>query len=349
MTASVLVARLDSDGDVLLAGPAVRAVAARARVTLLCSPRGEQAARLLPGVEQVRVWTAPWIDPDARPVERGDIESLTDDIAAESYDEAIVLTSFHQSALPLALVLRMAGVPVIAGISGDFPGSLLDHRHHFDGGHHEVERNLSLVGRLGYELPAGDDGALRVRRAAEAPRIALTSPYVVVHPGASVQARTWPARNHRELVRALSEAGWSVLVTGGPSERTLARYVCGGDRPPPGVSDLAGRTTLGQLAQVLSRASAVVVGNTGPAHLAAAVGAPIVSLFAATIPAAWFGPWRVAHELLGHAVPCAGCRARTCPVPTHPCMTHIGVEQAFAAVVRLAGAMRDRPPVALRP
>ena len=63
MRPHVLVARQDNDGDVLLAGPAVRAIAAGAReVTLLCGPRGEQAARLLPEVDEVMVWRAPWID-----------------------------------------------------------------------------------------------------------------------------------------------------------------------------------------------------------------------------------------------------------------------------------------------
>ncbi len=71
MRPHVLVARQDNDGDVLLAGPAVRAVAAGAReVTLLCGPRGEQAAGLLPGVDRVIVHEAAWIDAQPRPVER---------------------------------------------------------------------------------------------------------------------------------------------------------------------------------------------------------------------------------------------------------------------------------------
>nr|MDQ3611374.1 glycosyltransferase family 9 protein [Actinomycetota bacterium] len=111
----VLVARLDSDGDVLLAGPAVRAVAAGARrVSLLCGPRGESATRLLPGVDDVIVHRAPWIDADPPPVSREDSEALVDAVAARGIDEALVLTSFHQSPLPLALLLRFAGVATIA-------------------------------------------------------------------------------------------------------------------------------------------------------------------------------------------------------------------------------------------
>src|SRR5690348_4915244 len=98
-----LVARLDNDGDVLLAGPAVRAVAAGADdVTLLCGPRGAQAARLLPGVDRVLVRCAEWIDPEPPPVLRRAIDAYVDAIAALRVDRALVLTSFHQSALPLA-------------------------------------------------------------------------------------------------------------------------------------------------------------------------------------------------------------------------------------------------------
>ncbi|MDQ1045683.1 ADP-heptose:LPS heptosyltransferase [Streptomyces sp. V4I2] len=88
-----LVARLDSFGDVLLAGPAVRAVAARAdSVTMLCGPRGAAAARLLPGVDDILVWDAPWVGLEPAPVGRGEVEQLIDMIDA---DAALILTSFH--------------------------------------------------------------------------------------------------------------------------------------------------------------------------------------------------------------------------------------------------------------
>ena len=120
----VLAVRLDNDGDVLLAGPAIRALAAGAdRVTLLCGPRGRQAAHLLPGVDEVLVWRAPWIDPDGHPVDRDDIDALVARIAALRIDRALIFGSFHQSPLPMALLLRLAGVPWIGATSVDYPGS----------------------------------------------------------------------------------------------------------------------------------------------------------------------------------------------------------------------------------
>ncbi len=333
----VLVARLDNDGDVLLSGPAVRAVAAGAgRVTFLCGPRGEAAARLLPGVDDVVVHRAPWIDPEPVAVSREATLALVDRLAGLAVDQALVLTSFHQSALPTALLLRLAGVRTVAAVSEDYPGSLLDVRHPRHDDLHEVERALSLVATLGYRLPPDDDGRLAVRRRHRSwPRPSGWERYVVVHPGASVPARAWGPERNAALVEALVDDGHRVVVTGGGHERELTSRVAG--RPRPEVIDLGGRTDLEQLGEVVAGAAVVVVGNSGPAHVAAAVGTPVVSLFAPTVPAAWWRPWGVPHLLLGqHDIACAGCRARTCPVPGHPCLSSVSVDEVVGAVRTLA-------------
>ncbi len=329
-----LVVRLDNAGDVLLAGPAIRAVAAGSdRVTLLAGPNGSAAGRLLPGVDEVLVHRAPWIDPEPPPVDRSETLALVDRLADRELDQAIVLTSFHQSALPTALLLRLARVPIVAAVSDDYPGSLLDIRHRDPGDIHEVQRALGLVAALGYELPTGDDGRLRVERPGGPPP--LEEPYVVVHPGASVPTRAWPPERSAELIETLADRGRRVVVTGGPDERALTRFVAGA--PRDGVLDLGGHTDLARLADVLAHADAVVVGNTGPAHLAAAVGTPIVSLFAPVVPAARWRPWGVPHILLGdQEALCAGSRARECPVPGHPCLSSVGVDDVLAALESLA-------------
>jgi ADP-heptose:LPS heptosyltransferase len=332
MTRQALVVRLDSQGDVLLAGPAIRAVAAGARkVTLLCGPRGLAAAELLPGVDELVCFRAPWIDPEPGPVEPAVVDALVRDLGDREIEEALVLTSFHQSALPTALLLRLAGIPVVAAVSEDYPGSLLDVRHRVSDDLHEVERALSLVGTLGYRLPPGDDGRLAVRAS---PGPSPAGSYVVVHPGASVPSRApspaWSAR----LVGALTTAGRRVLVTGASSERALTAKVAGAE----GI-DLGGETTFAELAAVLAGADCLVVGNTGPAHLAAAVGTPVVSLFAPVVPALRWRPWGVPHVLLGDQdAACRDSRARVCPVADHPCLDGIPHAAVVAAVDELAPA-----------
>jgi ADP-heptose:LPS heptosyltransferase len=165
------------------------------------------------------------------------------------------------------------------------------------------------------------------------PGLRLAEPYVVVHPGASVPARAWDPGRWTELVAGLATTGRRVAVTGGPDERHLTARVAAG---LPGVLDLGGETTLAELAEVIAHAGAIAVGNTGPAHLAAAVGTPVVSLFAPTVPAARWRPWRVPHELHSVPVACAGCRARACPVPGHPCLDDVAVDAVLASVERLA-------------
>ena len=318
MNGTVLVARLDNAGDVLLQGPLVRAVAA-----------GAEAARLLPGVDEVWTWACPWILGDPPPVDAADLADLTERVRALGPAEALIPTSFHQSPLPLALLLRAAGVPRVSAISVDYPGSLLDVRHRVDDDLPEPERALSLARAAGFELPAGDDGRLAVRR--PLPPIAHEPGFVVLHPGASVPARAWPAGHCAEAVEALADAGHRVLVTGGPADRELTAYVAGSR----GV-DLGGATTLAEMAALLDAAAAVVVGNTGPAHLAAAVGTPVVSLFSPVVPAERWAPYGVPTVLLGdQSAPCAGTRARECPVAGHPCLASVTADDVVAAVDKL--------------
>ncbi|MBA9006106.1 glycosyltransferase family 9 protein [Thermomonospora cellulosilytica] len=334
-----LVVRLDSAGDVLLAGPAVRAVAARSgHVTMLVGPLGEAAARMLPGVDEVVVWSAPWVLADPPPVRPEAVHGLVERLAAGRFDDAVVFTSFHQSPLPTALVLRLAGIGRISAISVDYPGSLLDVRHRVDDDIPEPERALSLAAAAGYPLPPGDDGRLAVR--GPLPDVsALTGdgPYVVVHPGAAVPARRWPPERCAEAVAELAARGRRVVVTGGRSERDLTAFVAGGH----GI-DLGGRTGMPELAAVLAGASAVVVGNTGPAHLAAAVRTPVVSLFSPVVPAVRWAPYGVPHVLLGDQLaPCRDTRARVCPVPGHPCLAGVGAAEVADAVDKLAAYSED--------
>jgi ADP-heptose:LPS heptosyltransferase len=311
----------------------VRAVAAGAeRVVFLAGPAGAAAAELLPGVDEVWTWACPWILGDPPPVDPADLARLTERVRALRPDVAVVPTSFHQSPLPLALLLRTAGVPRIAAISVDYPGSLLDVRHLVDDDLPEPVRALSLARAAGFDLPPGDDGRLAVRR--PLPPVAHEPGYVVLHPGASVPARAWPAGHCAEAVEALADAGHRVLVTGGPGERELTAFVAGSR----GV-DLGGSTTLAEMAALLDGAAAVVVGNTGPAHLAAAVGTPVVSLFAPVVPAQRWAPYGVPTVLLGdQSAACAGTRARACPVPGHPCLASVSPIDVVAAVEKLVSA-----------
>lgn len=343
-------------GDVLVCGPAVRAIAgypseptsdpatAENEVWMLVSPQGEAAARLLPGVAHVVVWDCPWItspSPDATPQSIAELTALVTQARPHA---AVILTSFHQSPLPLALVLRLAGVRNITGASVDFAGTLLDIRlrpgEDFDENQPEPLRALRIASAAGFTSPPADTGRLSVRLSTEAREGAAAlltplgdRPFVVLHPGAAVPAREWPATHYARAATLLHNEGIGVAVTGAGGETALTAAVAGGS-----ALDLGGRCDLELLAAVLERAHVVVVGNTGPAHLAAAVGTPVISLFSPVVPPERWAPYGVPVRLFGdQSAPCRATRARICPVAGHPCLSSVSPETVVDACVEIAG------------
>jgi ADP-heptose:LPS heptosyltransferase len=340
---ATLAVRLDSDGDVLLTGPALRALAAGSRrLDLLASPAGAAAAELLPGVDEVLLLDPPWSGYRPPPVDPSGLEDLLGLLRRRAYDVVVVFTSFHQSTLPAALLAKWAGVTRVVAASEDYPGSLLDVRVRRvpggavdDGGAaggHEVEAALAVAKAAGFTLPPGDAGRLRIRPVSHH-GTHNPGPYVVLHPAASVPSRSMPLDHAAAIARTLEDDGWHVLVTGGPGQEEVGRRVT-----PPAGQDLVGRTSLAELASVLAGAACAVVGNTGPAHLAAAVDTPVVSLFSPVVPAERWAPWGVPHVLLGdQGAPCRLSRARECPVPGHPCIAGVSPREVSEAVRRLTG------------
>ena len=165
----ILAIRLDSLGDVLMTGPALRALAADgASVTLLTSPAGAEAARLLPGVEDVIAYDAPWMKA-TMPRRGADPEhAMISTLRERRFDAAVIFTVHSQSPLPAAMLCYLAAVPLRAAHCHENPYQLLtdwvrDPEPALE--RHEVERQLALVAKLGF-APA--DAALAVNLPAEA-------------------------------------------------------------------------------------------------------------------------------------------------------------------------------------
>jgi lipopolysaccharide heptosyltransferase II len=163
---------------------------------------------------------------------------------------------------------------------------------------------------------------------------------VALNLGASHPVNRWPAERFAALAdRLQEELGVAVLIVGGDADRGLADAVLA--RLSTSVVDLVGRTSLLQLGAVLQRCAVVVSGDTGPMHLATAVGTPVVALFGAADPART-GPVGAGHVVVqAREVTCVPCRSRKCShTPYLECMDRITVDRVFAAVITILSRLQ---------
>lgn len=227
--------------------------------------------------------------------------------------------------------------------------------------------------RLAFAVGQADASSLEARL--DAAGIDGNKPMLVLHPGAGAPARRYPAQLWPALLRRLAtdlqaaHREVQLVLTGDTAEaagvaamieaaRLAARTGSGGNSGKAGAGghggspgaggsaritahSLAGRLTLPELGALLQRARLLVANNAGPAHIAAALGTPVVSLYALTTPQQT--PWRVAQRVLFHPVPCRGCQQSSCPELHHACLAALDPDTIVAAVLELLADTPRRP------
>ncbi len=353
----ILAIRLDNLGDVLVTTPALHAIKQslpHATLTLLASPVGAQVARLNPDLDDVIVYQAPWMDPwHILPQDSRREQQMIETLRARHFDAAIIFTSFRQSALPAAYLCYLADIPLRAAASIDGPGSLLTTRHkHPERMMHEVERGLDLTAALGIDT---EERALVLEVPSEARRaiadllatyrVEAGQPLVVVHPGCSMPARTYPWEMYAEVCDLLVQrSGATVFLTGAEDERALVGRIV--ERLAPEhrsqVIPLAGMLPFPEFCALIEAADLTITNNTGPMHIAAAVKTPVVALFALTNPPEQWGPWRVPHRQLYHDVACRLCYSRVCPYG-HECLRLVTPQMVVEAASDLLREVNTIP------
>ncbi|MFD2756076.1 lipopolysaccharide heptosyltransferase II [Comamonas terrae] len=341
---NILAVRLDSMGDVLMTSPALAAVRHSApdmRLTLLTSGAGAEVASMIDAVDETLVYAAPWVGPaSAAGSARSDL-NLMAELAARRFDAAIIFTVCTQSALPAALLCRLAGIPLRLAHSRENPYALLtnwapEQDTCIATARHEVQRQLDLVHHVGYEtadehlrLRYDGNDVQQMQQALAAAGGSPDRPYIVIHPGASAASRRYPADRYGVVAQALQAHGdYQVVFTGSDEEAELVAQAASRMERPP--INLAGRLSLGGLAALIAGARALLCNNTGPAHLAAALGTPVAVLYALTNPQ--HTPWRVPSRVLSHDVPCRNCLKSKCPQIHHDCLERIAPETVLDAV-----------------
>lgn len=195
---------------------------------------------------------------------------------------------------------------------------------------HEIDRGLRLLAALdipsrgrALEFPLTDDDAeelawLEARHGFEA------AGAVCVHAGAQLASRRWPPERFAAVADALAAEGLTVLLTGTPGEAGLAQRLA--DAMRCRCVNLAGRTSLGGVAALISSVRLLVCNDTGVSHLAAAFGTPSVVVCSGSDPARWAPLDHARHRVLWHPVSCRPCAFRDCPLHQHECA--LGVEAA---------------------
>jgi ADP-heptose:LPS heptosyltransferase len=340
---NLLVVRLDNAGDVVMLGPALRAiktVSPACQITLLASPAGAKAAPLLPWIDSVLVWRSIWQDLGHLPFDPARENELIQLIAERSFDAAVIFSSFSQTPHVAAYVCYLAGIPLRAGESKEFGGATLSTELRGTPDEtYQVDRNLRLVHALGFtevdpalEIAIPDASREAVARRLWDAGISPDQPLAVLHPGASAEARRYPAARFQHVAELLRARGWPLVVTGSERERDLLEIVVGDNVATPIFTDMS----LQEFAALVARASVVVCGNTLPLHLADATRTPVVALYSGTDVITQWAPRFAPSRMLKRDTDCAPCYRFTCPIGL-PCLD-VDPEEVVAAVQALASS-----------
>lgn len=325
---NILVVRLDNIGDVVMLGPALRAVketSPQARLTLLASPAGTTAVPLLPWIDDVITWRTIWQDVGGRmPFDPAGQWELIHLLAERKFDAALIFTSFSQTPHVPGYVCYLAGIPLRAGESKEFGGSTLTTElRGAPDEMHQAERNLRLVEHLGFvvkdrhlEVALSEEARAAVPQLLSKVGLNPDAPFILVHPGASAQARRYPAERFGKVARLLTERRRQVLVTGVERESALLETV---RQRAPMAGYLVGGTTLMEYAALIERASLVICNDTLPMHLADALRTPEVVLYAGTEYEEQWQPRATEARLLRRPTPCQPCYLFECPIG-QPCL-----------------------------
>lgn len=366
MANNVLIVKLSSLGDVIHTLPAAQAIRAAlpgARLAWAIDQAHAALVRCQPWIDEVIEWNRQ---------ARGGFVDFVGHLRRTRWDVAVDFQGLFRS----GLVARLSRAKRRIGF---VPSRELAHWFYNDGvpwtacERHAVERNLELAVHLGADVsdlpmhrpyldgpppdevrPAGSlfplppttqDLADVVRWCAAHGFDPARQQLVILNPHCRREANCWPASHFTQLAeRLLTLPNVRIALSGGPVARSLCEQIAA----PLGASiwRADGQLSILGTAALFKRASVVVTGDTGPMHIAAAVGAPQIALLGATSPRRT-GPYAANAVVLRAGLECSPCLSRRCPLRHDPplCMVRIGVDQVFDAVLARLGQVEGAPHV----
>ncbi len=330
----VAVLRLDHLGDVLLTLPALKALREelpRAQIDFITGPWGLEAAKMGGQADRVLVFEAPWFARPARAGVWGATEALSRLLRAGGYDAVIDF----RGDLRHAWAARKAGIPLRIGQALTGGRFLLTHPARYYSNLHEIEQNISLLRQAGLfprALPswpvfkAGEEDTRTVEKVKR--ELGLGENFIVLHPLPATPAKRWMAEKWGQLIDGLP-GDFDVVMIGVQTDAAYLEEIQKGCRRK--VISAAGLFTLPQLAAFLGQCRLFIGVDSGPAHIAAAVGVPVISLFSGTNRVCQWAPWGSQVTVLQKETECSPCELQECPFGNE-CMRRIEVGEVLSLV-----------------
>lgn len=340
----ILVVQTAFLGDVVLTTPLLRELKRahpEARLTVVATPLGAATLAGLPFLDGLIAY-------DKKGKHRGvrGTWGLVARLRRERFDLAVAA----QRSARTGLLVRASGARKRVGFAGAAGGWAYTERVTWDPARHAVHRYLALAAACGGDPDADPRPLLAVLPEARARIDALLSAegigpddaVLAIAPGSIWGTKRWTPEGFAAVVRDSRALGLRPVLVGSPAEATLCNEVAA--RAGGSVPVLAGRTGIPDLAALCARSRALVTNDSGPGHVASAVGTPVVAVFGPTVPAFGYTPFGERNRIVERAgLECRPCDLhgpQVCPLGHHRCMKEIGPEAVLDALTR---AIQDLP------
>ena len=308
---NILCIRPDNMGDLIMSGPAIRALKESydAQITMLTSSMAKGIIKHMPEIDDVIIFDLPWVKtadtPDPETFNR-----VVSVIKERQFDAAVIFTVFSQNPQPTAMLAYLAGIPKILAYCRETPYHLINNwvpdKEPYDMVKHQVRRDLDLVATVGaftqnekLKIKVDEDLPPTVAGKLQETGLDLDKPWLLMHAGVSELKREYPLEQWADAGKQLIANGYQLILTGSTAERQLTDELA--MQIGAGSFSAGGLFTLAQFICLVKQAPLLVSVNTGTIHIAAAVGTPVVVLYAQTNPQ--HTPWGVPHKVLEFAVP----------------------------------------------
>ncbi len=335
----ILIIRLDRLGDVILSTPVIKSVRdayPASRISVMVRPYCEDVVKGNPYLDEVIVY-----DKGGREKDFSGNLSFISGLRGRNFDLALILHPTARS----HIITFLSGIPERVGYDKKLGWLLtkkIPHTKQF-GLKHEIDYTLDILRYIGIEspekelyMPVQDSSEEKIDGIFSRNGLSGNDTVIALNPAASCASKRWPEKKFAELGdRLVNEYKARIIIISGAEDKALADSVSGLMKSPS--LDLSGMTTIGDLASVLKRTALFISNDSGPVHMACALGRPVIAIFGRSdrglSPRRW-GPVGKSDVVLHKDVECHECLAHNCKIG-FKCLEAITVDDALAAASRI--------------